>query len=122
MQIVKLILLIDNEFFLKIMKTLLTLFVLFFSSSVVAEYQVKGDEKCSFILSLDRESHPKIRQKVASWMQGYFTGRNYVNDIQMGKNYDYDTLYFLVLKYCRDNPSDFLSHAAEEIYYYSKKH
>ena len=79
------------------MKILLTLCVLFFSSSVVAEtYNTKGDEKCGFILQKEKEKHPKIQQKVSSWVQGYFTGRNYENSVQRGEDYDYDTLYFLV--------------------------
>ena len=102
------------------MKILLTFFVLFFSSSVVAEsYNTKGDEKCGFILQKEKEKHSMIQQKVSSWVQGYFTGRNYENSVQRGEDYDYDTLYFLVLKYCRDNPSKKLSNAVEDIYYYS---
>ena len=105
------------------MKIILILFILLFSHSVFAiGYNTKGDDKCSFILKHDRENHPSIEQKVASWIQGYFTGRNYGNDIQKGRDYDYDTLYFLVIKYCKDNPSKHLSTAAEDIYYYSKKY
>ena len=49
------------------------------------------------------------------WIFGFFTGRNYETDTDVGKGKE-KALYAAVLKHCRENPLDDLWEATNSIY------
>ena len=53
-----------------------------------------------------------------SWIQWFISWKNSMNGSDKGKNTSYESLYYSVIKYCRENPIKRLSDAVEEIYQY----
>ena len=52
-----------------------------------------------------------------SWIQGFISGKNSMNGGNKGGNTSYESLYYSVIKHCRENPMDKLDMAVNEIYY-----
>ena len=78
-------------------------------------YKVLGSRSCGDLLSSDRDSHDFTKFGVSLWMKGYITGRNYELDRGVD-NIDGDSLYYAVIKFCRDNPLKDNDDAAIHIY------
>ena len=95
------------------MKILLTLFVLFFSSQVLS-YQVLGMYECGEILVDDKNNNKNSKTLTLTWLQGYISARNYIDNAD--KTAEYESLYFAVIKFCKENPLKDLNDAARDIY------
>ena len=68
---------------------------------------------CGIILSYEGEEIPK--EQIMRWITGYITGRNYELNISVGTS-NYDSYYWAIIKYCKDNPLKTLADAAEDLY------
>ena len=80
-------------------------------------YTVVGAAKCGGILSLHNDDNPLNEYAVFSWTNGYITGRNYeLNKSMTNKVPDTDSLYYAVIKFCRENPLKDIDDAAVYIY------
>ena len=94
---------------------LLILTSLFISSSSYA-YTVAGAAKCGGLLSLENDGNSFTKSGTPLWVKGYITGRNYELDRSMNNLPDSDSLYYAVIKFCRDNPLKDIDDAARSIY------
>ena len=96
------------------MKKLLAIVVLglLFSSNAKA-YRVLNTNTCGQILS--REGTENSKEQIKRWITGYITGRNYELNASIGTT-DYESYYWAIVKYCKDNPLKNISHAAEDLY------
>jgi len=93
---------------------LLLLVSLFMTSSSFA-YTILGTRSCGDLLSSDRDNDQLTELTVGIWMKGYITARNY--ELSRGvDNIDSDSLYYAVIKFCRDNPLKDNDDAAIHIY------
>ena len=63
----------------------------------------KGKVSCGTIIS-SHEDDPETTQMMVLHINGYITGRNYETNGRVGKGVDNDSLYYALLKYCRENP------------------
>ena len=88
-------------------------------SGANAGYITVNDNSCGDILSLEGKETPK--EQIIRWMSGYISGRNYETDGRVGTGGSHDSLYWAIIKYCKDNPLKVLSDAAEDLYLQLKK-
>jgi hypothetical protein len=93
---------------------LLLLVSLFMTSSSFA-YTIFGTRTCGDLLSSDRDNNKITELVVGVWMQGYITARNYELRREVD-HIDVDSLYYAVIKFCRDNPLQDNDDAAIHIY------
>ena len=92
-----------------------------FSNTVSATYLVLGKYGCGQILDDDRKDDTVSKYQTKSYIQGYITGLNYANDSSKGKGVKSNSLYYSVIKFCKENPLKGIHDAAEEIYFYQIK-
>ena len=78
-------------------------------------YKVLGSRSCGDLLSSDRDSHDFTKFGVSLWMKGYITARNYSENKSTVK-IDVDSLYYAVIKFCRENPLKDNDDAAIHVY------
>lgn len=79
-----------------------------------AEYTVKGSVECPDIITED--GNENYREFNKWWLLGYFTGRNYAADAEVGKGVDADQIYSMALNYCKSNATSDWDDAAIHIY------
>ena len=79
-----------------------------------AEYTVKGSVECPGIVEEDANEH--FRQYNRWWVLGYFTGRNYAADKDVGKGMDNDKIYEIALDFCKNNPNNDWDDASRHVY------
>tara|TARA_B100000809_G_C14666176_1_gene361451 strand:+ start:23 stop:331 length:309 start_codon:yes stop_codon:yes gene_type:complete len=95
---------------------ILILFVLIpFSSN--AEYVVFTYD-CGKILKSERNNNRVQQDLIKSWLQGYMTARNYENNSKKGDGVNLDSIFYALIKYCRENPLKNSNDAALYIYDY----
>tara|TARA_B100001559_G_C16076839_1_gene428435 strand:+ start:169 stop:480 length:312 start_codon:yes stop_codon:yes gene_type:complete len=99
------------------MKKLLVIMILglLFSNSLHA-YTVKGSVSCGTIISSYEKDASLTRGMMIAFVNGYFTGRNYETNADVGKGTDNESRFYALLKYCRENPLKKNYHGAEHIY------
>ena len=85
---------------------------LLLSGNTYAGYTALGNNTCGNILA--NENNPSAKNALIFYMNGYFTARNYENAADVSA--DGDTLFYSLIRYCKDNPFRKLSHASESIY------
>ncbi len=97
----------------------LTIVVLLGSVDVsLAQYHAKGIglHTCGKILS-DYDNGEKLHYfGRAQWVLGYITGRNYASNQKKGKDIDYDSIYYSIIKFCRENPFKSLNDSVIYLY------
>ena len=79
-------------------------------------YLVHGAYQCGEILSDDKDNNTTSMYQTKSYIQGYITARNYSANADVGENVKSQSLYYYVIKFCKDNPLKGIHHAAESIY------
>ena len=67
-------------------------------------WSAKGGKSCGFVISKHEDDSLLNRTVLVSRLNGYITGRNYETNGRVGKGVDNDSLYYALLKYCRENP------------------
>jgi hypothetical protein len=77
-------------------------------------YTVKSSVECPDILRED--SDETFREMNKWWLMGYFTGRNYVDDAEVGREIEDENIYQMALDYCRGNSGNDWDDAAIHIY------
>ena len=85
-----------------------------------ADYQVKGVglDGCGEILS-DHDNGEKLHYYTrGQWALGYITARNYASSQLKGAGISYDSIYYSIIKFCRENPLKDLNDSL--IYLYRK--
>tara|TARA_Y100000768_G_C23933343_1_gene661278 strand:+ start:335 stop:670 length:336 start_codon:yes stop_codon:yes gene_type:complete len=103
----------------RIIMRIIFILIILISSSAIAKYRVLGQYECGSILSDDKDDDQTSIHMTTSWIQGYITARNYENNVR--KSADPDSLYYAVVKYCKENPLDDIDDAAKDIYLQLKK-
>ena len=79
-------------------------------------YTTIGNMNCGPILKMDKEDNSHVHTGTVAWVNGYLTGRNYeLNRDMMGKTLDSDSIYYSIIKFCKDNPLKKLNDAALSI-------
>ena len=95
---------------------ILILTSLFITSSSYA-YSVVGNQSCGSIITFDKEGNLYTKTGSIQWVRGYITGRNYEFDRNLVNRVpDPDSLYYAVVKFCKDNPLKGVNDAAIYIY------
>lgn len=102
------------------MKKLLTLaLALYFSivPNISLGFTGLGAYSCGNIIKLNAVNNQFSEVGTISYFQGYATGRNYelnrtLNSIAPDEN----SIYYAVVKYCKDNPLETIAQASEYIY------
>ena len=98
-----------NIFILIFILILVTLF----GSNQLNAYTVKGAFSCAKVLSYQKDA--EFEFGLIRWMQGYVTGRNFRDDVNM-MEFDHEIFFFALIKYCRDNPLADVDDAAISVY------
>ena len=103
------------------MKKLILVSVLALVPSVVwADWAIKGEGNfsCPDYVSAKQSNTAKLYSSI-SWVQGFISGVNYQraleigNDSLIGQDYPAASIVRWLEIYCRENPQDYLSDAAE---------
>lgn len=77
-------------------------------------YTVIGGIQCPKMIEEDANESYKLANEF--WLLGYLSGRNFENDIDVGKGFDSSTIYVMALDFCRNNPSKDIDDAAIRVY------
>ena len=88
---------------------------LFITNSSYA-YTIVGAAECGAILRLEDDNNLITKHSTPLWIKGYITGRNYELDRSMKNVPNSDSLYYALIKFCRDNPLKDIDDAAISIY------
>jgi len=99
----------------------LTIAVLLGSVGVSWGYTLKGigADKCGEILSdSDNGKKGNFYYMRISWIHGYITAKNSASGAFKGKGVSADSIYYSIIKYCRENPLKDLDDASRHIYKY----
>jgi hypothetical protein len=92
-------------------------FLLFSSSGVSYAYTVVGGYKCGSLLSEDRKNNQGTKTHVIGWFEGYITALNSTsNEDQQALPDNDDSVYYYLVKYCRDYPMSDTVDAADALY------
>ena len=73
-------------------------------------------------LDADSSNNKTAKFQVQDWALGYVTGRNYAESKFKTKNMGgsaeskANSIYYAIVKYCRENPLENTAHAMEHIY------
>ena len=71
---------------------------------------------CGAVINYDNEGSDFARVGYPAYIRGYITGRNYELNATQANDVDSDSLYYAVVKFCRDNPLKDTNDAAKYIY------
>ncbi|MFQ5565032.1 MAG: HdeA/HdeB family chaperone [Paracoccaceae bacterium] len=93
---------------------LTTLALILAMASPAAAYTVKGSVECPDVVKED--ANENYRKMNMWWILGYFTGRNYEQDVSVGKGIDAEDLYAHVLSYCKAHPGNDMDDASIDLY------
>tara|TARA_B100001057_G_scaffold372874_1_gene377226 strand:+ start:247 stop:528 length:282 start_codon:yes stop_codon:yes gene_type:complete len=88
-----------------------------FSNIANAGYLVHGRFGCGQILDDDKNDVTVSMYQTKSYIQGFITGLNYAKDKYKGKGVKSSSLYYSVIKFCKENPLKEIHQAAEDIYF-----
>ena len=96
---------------------LIILTSLFITNSSYAEFAVGGDYSCGNIINYDKEDNFLARNLIIIWYQGFASGANWEskND-NLNTLPDDNSIYYSILKYCKDNPLHYGSEASINTY------
>ena len=76
-------------------------------------YTALGIHNCGEVLS---KENVVAKEMIKKYVTGYFTGRNYETNGTVGRGAGSDSLYWAVMKYCKDNPLKDTNDAVEDVY------
>ena len=99
-------------------KLLILLFSLFFlsSTSVFAATTV-GGYSCGQLLQYDKNNNITAKNVVINWFNGFTSGMNVaVDKTLVSKIPDHESVYYAIVKYCKDNPLSDTQEASLDIY------
>ena len=77
-------------------------------------YTVKSSVECTDIVRED--ANEDYRAMNRWWLMGYFTGRNYAADAEVGREIEDENIYQMALDFCRGNPGNDWDDAAVQVY------
>ncbi len=106
-----------------VMRTsILTLVLILMTQNGIADWAVKGEGNysCPDYVSARRDNSAKLYSSV-TWVQGFISGVNYREalgqdrDAMTGAEFPTTSIVDWLETYCRDNPQDYLSDAAEAL-------
>ena len=101
------------------MKKLLTLaLALYFSivPNISLGYTSLGAYSCGNLIKHNADNNQFSEAGTISYFRGYATGRNYELNRNINSDPDNNSIYYAVIKYCKDNPLKNLAQASEYIY------
>lgn len=84
------------------------------AAAPAAAYTVKSSVECPDIVREDENENYRAMNRW--WLMGYFTGRNFADDAEVGKAIEDENIYQMALDYCRNNPQNDWDDAAIHIY------
>ena len=96
------------------MKSLLTVIILIFSLESFAT--TFGSFSCGEIVEFERDNNKNQMGMVSMWFGGYIDGRDFEDYLDTLPDADPQTLYLLLVKECRKNPTISSRIAASIIY------
>lgn len=105
------------------MKKLILIFTLtLLSVNCPADWAIKGEGNfsCPDYVSAKRSNGAKLYSSV-TWVQGFISGVNYQASLEqgvdsfIGQDYPATSIVSWLENYCRNNPQDYLSDAAEAL-------
>ena len=99
------------------MKKFLVVVVLFiFQTSTNASYIALNASPCGEIIS--KQDSKSVKQQVEYYITGYITGYNRSKGLSIAKGMqpnEYDSLYWAIIKFCKENPLKDLDDASFNI-------
>ena len=101
------------------MKKLTLIFTLLFLLLVFTTptySQSFGNWSCGKIIKFERDNNKIQINLVALWFSGYIAGRNHEGKVYKFSNADEHTLFYLLVKFCKENPTLHSADAATQIY------
>lgn len=105
------------------MKTfILPVIMIVASTGISADWAIKGEGNfsCPDYVSARRGNTSKLYSSI-SWVQGFISGVNYQRALEVGadsfigQDFPATSIVNWIETYCRDNPQDYLSDAAEAL-------
>ena len=100
-------------------KLLILLFSLFLlSSPSVFSATTIGGYSCGQLLQYDKNNNITAKNVVINWFNGFISGMNFAVDKNLvNKIPDHESVYYAIVKYCKDNPLSDTQHASIDIYF-----
>ena len=97
-------------------KTLLLIILtsLFITNSSYAG-TINGHFTCGDVIKYDKDNNLYARESLISWFDGFFSGVNWESNYTL-KVPDSNSVYYSIVKYCKENPMKHSAHASVYIY------
>jgi len=91
---------------------LISLFITNFSyaSTVTGYYQ------CGNVIKMDEDKNDFMKHRMVGWFMGFYSGANWSNDFNTDNTLDDDSIYYAMIKYCKENPLKDTADGSVEIY------
>jgi hypothetical protein len=97
-------------------KFILVLIMTLFATSSIAGYRAQGFYSCGKVLNWSKENDEIAEMLISQWFLGYYTARNYVDQFMTDNPPDDVSVYYAILKYCRENPLKDTDDASIKLY------
>ena len=94
---------------------LFILISLFMTNSSYAA-TVTGFYQCGKVLKMVEDDNLFLKPIMVGWFMGFYSGVNWVDDYNTDNPPDDDSIYYAMIKYCKENPLKDTADATVEIY------
>ena len=85
------------------------------SSSYAATYI--GYYPCGDVIDGEKNDNKWMEDRISKWFQGFYTGMNYGStDYETDNPPSKKSIYYAILKYCKENPLKDSSDASIDVY------
>jgi hypothetical protein len=98
-------------------KILLIIFISLFMTNSIYAANFAGHYSCGKVITYDKDNNLYAKESIVSWFRGFYSGVNMVKGFEQN-DYpdDADSIYYAVVKFCKDNPLKDSADASIDIY------
>ena len=87
------------------------------SVSSYAASTYTGETSCGKVIEYDNNDNPYIEERVVSWFLGFYSGLNAGLAYEGEITFDRESIYYAIVKFCKENPLKDTAGAAVDIYF-----
>ena len=77
---------------------------------------IAGHHKCGKVTAMVKDENLYIEPVIVGWFMGFYSGVNWVENYNTDNPPDGDSIYYAIIKYCKENPLKDTADATIEIY------
>ena len=100
------------------MRKLLLILMMVSFAGVSSAYSVKGAgaRSCGYAINQNKDNNLQMKNYYQSWILGFISGANTLNDIQKAAETDPDAIWYAVMNICQEKPLHLFAEAVIWVY------